>query len=97
MQFEEAELGLKQSGGVHGKGTGRGEEDEDKAPKGNSRHVRESLPPTWASNSLDSGPPKISPPGHDVIESEIPDARGRQRMGDEREVRKNGYYMHHRR
>jgi len=108
MQFEEAELGLKQSGGVHGDGSGRKsggghrEEDDDQAGKGqkgsqrpNPRHMRESLPPAWAA-SLDSGQPKRVPI-HSEEEDPAEEESGRKAMGDEREVRKNGQWVHHRR
>ncbi|WVQ78419.1 hypothetical protein IAT38_000505 [Cryptococcus sp. DSM 104549] len=123
MQFEEAELGLKQSGGVHGEGGGgrkavggggggggggRGDED-DGGKGGNPRYMRESLPPTWSA-SVDSygRPPKISPIGAAGAggEEEAGKENGggrkerereRERYGDEREVRKNGQWVHHRR
>ncbi|WVN86723.1 uncharacterized protein L203_101895 [Cryptococcus depauperatus CBS 7841] len=113
MQFEEAELGLKQSAGVHGdgsghdssagggggggrRGNGRGgigrEIDEDKG----GRYMRESLPPTWSS-SVDtySRPAKIATVGGDDGQEE--EKQARYVMGDEREVRKNGVWVHHRR
>jgi len=109
MQFEETELGLKQSGGVHGEGSGRSsasggreEPDEDierNAQKGekraNPRHMRESLPPAWAA-SLDSGHVKRVPL-HDEGDAGCAEEEGRRGVGDEREVRKNGQWVHHRR
>ena len=100
MQFEEAELGLKQSGGVHGKSSdGDSEAEDKKTTKANTnpRHVRESLPPTWASSSLDSRSPRVSPPSHEPNKDEPANEHAHRQMGDEREVRKNGYYVHHRR
>lgn len=112
MQFEEAELGLKQSGGVHGESQ-RGTDDEEEREveeesqsqkkKGTKsrpgpRHMRESLPPAWAA-SLDSG--MAAPPGRVPLHGEedvkeVPEER-RKGMGDDREVRKNGQWVHHRR
>lgn len=101
MQFEEAELGLKQSGGVHNEGSGRKnrEPDDDQASnKGsqrpNPRHMRESLPPAWAA-SLDSGHTTRVPIHGE--ESPAEEDSGRKAVGDEREVRKNGQWVHHRR
>ncbi|WVW82985.1 hypothetical protein I302_105001 [Kwoniella bestiolae CBS 10118] len=122
MQFEESELGLKQSGGVHGdssNGSGHGhssrsrsrnggEEDssgEEERRKSNNR-TRESLPPTW-SHSLDitSSVNRISPiegtskegEGRDKKKGEEDADENRRQVGDEREVRKNGQWVHHRR
>jgi len=107
MQFEEAELNLKQSGGVHSEGTGRKsgagnrEQDDNQAGEGqkgshrpSQRHMRESLPPAWAA-SLDSGHAKRVP----IYGEETPaeEDSGRKAVGDEREVRKNGQWVHHRR
>ncbi|WVQ98806.1 hypothetical protein IAU59_005937 [Kwoniella sp. CBS 9459] len=116
MQFEESELGLKQSGGVHGEGGGGGgrkatpagnghgqaENHEDRVNK-NPRYMRESLPPAWSS-SLDthSRPDRVSPigtgdqaGGKNVDDKD--EEKGRRQVGDEREVRKNGQWVHHRR
>ena len=109
MQFEETELGLKQSGGVHGECSGRNtghggrndneEEQEKKGEKGekrgNPRHMRESLPPAWAA-SLDSGQVKTVPL-HGEGEPDRAAEEGRRPVGDEREVRKNGQWVHQRR
>ncbi|ORX39992.1 hypothetical protein BD324DRAFT_576043 [Kockovaella imperatae] len=103
MQFEESELGLKQSGGVHGevssgksaRGT-RAEEDQTESDqpsaKYSARYGRESLPPAWA-QSLDTYPRKVSmyeDDDTDNSDAHLPAA-------DEREVRKNGQWVHHRR
>ena len=93
MQFEEAELGVKQSGGVHVETSGHNGEGKGANP----RHMRESLPPTWASSSLDSKPPKTELPGHDVPGAGNGDEKARRQMGDEREVRKDGHWVHSRR
>jgi hypothetical protein len=112
MQFEEAELGLKQSGGVHGEGSGggrkaprEGQDDEgngDDRKRVNPRYMRESLPPTWAA-SLDSKPPRPLPIGGTDSDDQA-DSGGdgqneqeRRPLGNEREVRKNGQWVHHRR
>lgn len=102
MQFEEAELGLKQSGGVHGESSGRNDDDEDKKnSRSNPRHMRESLPPAWASSSLDSRPPKPSliGGGQSAGEGDDPteDSKERRQVRDEREVRKNGQWVQQRR
>ncbi|WRT67225.1 uncharacterized protein IL334_004191 [Kwoniella shivajii] len=124
MQFEESELGLKQSGGVHGesspstntnKSSNKRNEDElsDQRSRGVGtattttkprERLRESLPPTWSS-SLDthSRPSKIShsPIGdisrQDDEKGQNHDSKERRQFGDEREVRKNGQWVHHRR
>ncbi|WWD16052.1 hypothetical protein CI109_100477 [Kwoniella shandongensis] len=104
MQFEESELGLKQSGGVHGEGSSGGGKDADEEEHGgpakpNPRHMRESLPPAWSS-SVDSykRPPKVSPLGSgEDGEKGKGDEEGRHQVGDEREVRKNGQWVHQRR
>ena len=109
MQFEEAELGLKQSGGVNGEGSGRGSggggrdnRDEESGKtgqkgekRGHARHMRESLPPTWAA-SLDSGQPKRVPMQGEGHGKEA-EGEGRRVVSDEREVRKNGQWVHQRR
>ncbi|WVF72110.1 hypothetical protein IAT40_006922 [Kwoniella sp. CBS 6097] len=115
MQFEESELGLKQSGGVHGEGgAGRkttaasaGQDDDDRQDRVNKnpRYMRESLPPAWSS-SLDthSRPDRISPigggggdEGKNSGSDGKDDEKSRRQVGDEREVRKNGQWVHHRR
>lgn len=116
MQWEEKELGVKQSGGVHGDGNGRGKasgggggnggsssrhmEDEEGDNEGRGKtHLRDSLPPTWSS-SVDTytRPARVSSPvnGDDCGEEEA-GREGRIAVGDEREVRKNGVWVHHRR
>ena len=115
MQFEESELGFKQSGGVHGEGSrksGAGGPSADKGTGGessdegggssrmNPRYMRESLPPAWASASMDSGRPKkkiTGDDGHDNRGEEQGEEERRGAMGEEREVRKNGQWVHHRR
>ena len=112
MQFEEAALGLKQSGGVHGEASSgksarppHDEEDEEpnhrpQAKEGtgqkySARYARESLPPAWA-QSLDNYPRKVPlNPGDEGGEGDQGD--GRRPVADEREVRKNGQWVHHRR
>ncbi|WVR05164.1 hypothetical protein IAU60_002176 [Kwoniella sp. DSM 27419] len=107
MQFEESELGLKQSGGVHGEGGGGGRSGESRsgpndADEGrggkNPRYMRESMPPVWSS-SLDSfSKPQRITVGTDegsLVGEEGND--GRRPVGDEREVRKDGHWVHHRR
>lgn len=123
MQFEEQELGIKQSGGVHGEsgssgggggGAGRksaqphltegsdnaankAEEEDKERGKSNPRYMRESLPPTW-SHSLDSGRPgKVALGNPRDGESKGEESEGRKVVGDDREVRKNGHWVHHRR
>jgi hypothetical protein len=120
MQFEEAELGLKHSGGVHGdngdsdegerrvrgrgsgrqrrgkiaEATGGGEMKEGgsgKGGKGHPRYARDSLPSAWASSSLDSRPSRMAHGG------EGEDEQARRVGGGEREVRKNGQWVHSRR
>ncbi|OCF71766.1 hypothetical protein I204_07829 [Kwoniella mangroviensis CBS 8886] len=129
MQFEESELGLKQSGGVHGDssshghgpsnrkpavgdgGDSSGGEEERERRKMNNR-TRESLPPTW-SHSLDItshyNRNRMSPlggdaahngteeKGRDEVDDEDEADKKRRQVGDEREVRKNGQWVHHRR
>lgn len=115
MQFEEAELGLKQSGGVHGESQ-RGTDDESEQSRDadesisqkkgtkhrqGARHMRESLPPAWAA-SLDSGMGKgVLPPSkvalHGEEDQKDESDHRRKGMGDDREVRKNGQWVHHRR
>ncbi|EIW69382.1 hypothetical protein TREMEDRAFT_62249 [Tremella mesenterica DSM 1558] len=100
MQFEESELGIRQSGGVHGEaaraggaaGPSRGEEKDD-SPR--DRKMRESLPPAWAS-SLDSSrlPSPLVDVEKDKLEKEQEEKR---KIGEEREVRKNGQWVHQRR
>ncbi|ORY24985.1 hypothetical protein BCR39DRAFT_545481 [Naematelia encephala] len=112
MQFEEAELGLRHSGGVHGNESDKsgGDKDNEETPQGKSvkgkgkaaaRYARESLPPAWAA-SLDSKPPRVmigteddedKGKGKDTQE----DKKERRQVRDEREVRKNGQWVHHRR
>ncbi|OCF45442.1 hypothetical protein I317_00688 [Kwoniella heveanensis CBS 569] len=116
MQFEESELGLKQSGGVHGEGGGGrkataggsgsagGDNGHDDRVNKNPRYMRESLPPAWSS-SLDthsSRSDRVSPIlGGEEGKGRDSDARdeekSRRQVGDEREVRKNGQWVHHRR
>ncbi|WWD10042.1 hypothetical protein V865_008175 [Kwoniella europaea PYCC6329] len=112
MQFEESELGLKQSGGVHGDGgDSSGGEEERERRKINNR-TRESLPPTW-SHSLDitshNNRNRMTPlgggashdgseeKGKDEVDDEDEADKKRRQVGDEREVRKNGQWVHHRR
>ncbi|WVQ71763.1 hypothetical protein IAR50_001304 [Cryptococcus sp. DSM 104548] len=104
MQWEEAELGLKVSGGVHGDGGGRkaGPGPAGDGEERGNRYMRESLPPTWsASVDTYSRPPKLSPKNGDGAEGdgarEEAQDDERQAVGDEREVRKNGVWVHHRR
>ncbi|TYJ56669.1 hypothetical protein B9479_002599 [Cryptococcus floricola] len=106
MQWEESELGLKVSGGVHGDGGGRkaGPGPAGDGEEKNNRYMRESLPPTWsASFDTYSRPPNLSPANGDGAGAEGDGARDngqddeRQAVGDEREVRKNGVWVHHRR
>lgn len=113
MQWEETELGVKQSGGVHGDGNGRAKtagcgggggssrhkEDGDDDEGRGKTHLRDSLPPTWSS-SVDTytRPAKVySPVGGDDGDEEEGGREGRIAVGDEREVRKNGVWVHHRR
>lgn len=111
MQFEESELGLKQSGGVsNGKSTrddssesesSTGERTDDKSSKGgakktNPRHMRESLPPAWAS-SVDSGRPLRVPFTSEKSGKEGEGDEGRRQAGEEQEIRKNGQWVHSRR
>ncbi|WWC69365.1 uncharacterized protein I206_103304 [Kwoniella pini CBS 10737] len=127
MQFEEIELGLKQSGGVHGESSSSGssnphpsrrsnglEESSDsekesgvggseKEKRNKNNRTRESLPPTW-SHSLNVTSNRPSPLSssqageRDKRENEEDDSdRQRRQVGDEREVRKNGQWVHHRR
>ncbi|XAO22662.1 hypothetical protein I312_101435 [Cryptococcus bacillisporus CA1280] len=115
MQWEEKELGVKQSGGVHGDGNGRGKasgggggnggssrhmEDEEGDNEGRGKtHLRDSLPPTWSS-SVDTytRPARVSSPVNaDNCGEEEAGREGRIAVGDEREVRKNGVWVHHRR
>jgi hypothetical protein len=106
MQFEEAELGVKQSGGVHGEsGEGERQDDEGTEAKGSQgrgktkgqRYARESLPPAWG--SLGSNKPSwISsfsdePAGAEGEERPVKE----ERKVDEREVRKNGQWVQQRR
>ncbi|KAL7419475.1 hypothetical protein Q5752_006313 [Cryptotrichosporon argae] len=111
MTYEEAELGLKQSGGVHGDardsdsddegdsdGAARGateRERDSRKPKQNPRHMRESLPPAWS--SLESRPHKAPLIGSTDPETQGEDGEARHRAAEEREVRKNGQWVHHRR
>ncbi|KAI9637836.1 uncharacterized protein MKK02DRAFT_22401 [Dioszegia hungarica] len=106
MQFEEAELGVKQSGGVHGE-SGEGERQDDEGTEGKGsqgrgktkgqRYARESLPPAWG--SLGSNKPSwISsfsdePAGAEGEERQVKE----ERKVDEREVRKNGQWVQQRR
>jgi pyruvate/2-oxoglutarate dehydrogenase complex dihydrolipoamide acyltransferase (E2) component len=93
MQFEESELGLRQSSGVHGESSR--EKDDARAEKGERRHARESLPPAWAS-SLDSKPPKVHV--GDQSDEEGDEGKERRAMGGiEKEIRKNGQWVHQRR
>jgi hypothetical protein len=106
MQYEESELGLKQSGGVHGDsggGGGGGKKKDDDSEGGGERdgrrHMRESLPPAWSS-SLDSRPPRVVGPhggDHGDGQSQGEADEGRRRGGEEKEVRKNGQWVHSRR
>jgi hypothetical protein len=106
MQFEEAELGVKQSGGVHGET----EAQADPRPretsadgsmgrrtegKSHPRYARESLPPAWGSlGALKPGWISSFPAaGESGEKGEEED----QRKVDEREVRKNGQWVHQRR
>lgn len=83
MQFEERELGVKQSGGVHGENGQQAEMEEERR-----RYARESLPPAWG--SLDA----TKPVRMDLAEN----GEGKdERKVDEREVRKNGHWVHQRR
>lgn len=92
MQFEESELGLRQSSGVHGEVKSEKQENKQSKPKSGPRHARESLPPAWSS-SLDS-----APRSNVSIKGETRDGEGfKKDVGDEREVRKNGQWVHQRR
>ncbi|WWC89944.1 uncharacterized protein L201_004873 [Kwoniella dendrophila CBS 6074] len=135
MQFEENELGLKQSGGVHGDSTNHHHGNNNNSDKSRNRYIdddddndltkederrkqnnrtRESLPPTWShslniTSSANSSLTKSN--GLSSISSNDPDKpnnknndndkdeedRKRRQVGDEREVRKNGQWVHHRR
>ena len=105
MQFEESELGLKQSGGVHGEGSGAkgGHEDADEEHpngthgKNGPRYGRESLPPAWATSLDSSRPRKVPLRGEEGEDKSPEDGDGRRPVADEREVRKNGQWVHHRR
>ena len=96
MQFEETELGIKQSGGVQGEDDKHKKIKDEKAQKGNSR-MRDSMPSTWVANSLDQGRLKALPPGIEGKEQDHEEERAMHQMGDEREVRKNGYWVQQRR
>ena len=111
MQFEEAELGIRQSGGVHGdsgarqggtdgsgkgsKGSGGASGPDEDSPR-NAR-MRESMPPAWSS-SLDSGSRSPAP----LVDlpgdgDKAKEEREGRKAGEEREVRKNGQWVHQRR
>ncbi|WWC61021.1 uncharacterized protein I303_103599 [Kwoniella dejecticola CBS 10117] len=143
MQFEEIELGLKQSGGVHGDSSSGGSsnvhrphyppgtrrsngdhsdsdndvENNDKGEKerrNKNNRTRESLPPTWShslnvtSTTSGRGSSPLangyigdltddSKKKEDERQREEEEERKRRQVGDEREVRKNGQWVHHRR
>jgi hypothetical protein len=104
MSFEETELGIKHSGGVNGESSGR--VTKAKPISSNAagtdhgrivaRHIRESLPPTWAAKPELHQMSKSAMEGNDLRESQEGD-KGRSQVGDDREVRKDGHWVHHRR
>lgn len=105
MQFEEAELGVKQSGGVHGETEAGANENGDAVGQevGNNkaktrnhpRYARESLPPGGSLGALKPGwiSSFSTTPEGDGSKVEEKD----ERRVDEREVRKNGQWVHQRR
>lgn len=94
MQFEETELGLKQSAGVHGdvpqpedNSVNSKNDDLSSASKGNTKpsprkqkYSRESLPPAWAvgSASLGNPVPRLLVNNNDVSPTEGGPRRGSQ-------------------
>lgn len=105
MQFEERELGIKQSGGVHGETSQsqskNGEGGHDKS-SGRANAARGSLPAAWVagpSSSVDARPPGGLPlPSNAHSGGEVggdTDAtEGKARtVRDEREVMKNGQWV----
>lgn len=89
MLFEEAELGVKKTSGL---GNESPERDEDEK---RNKYARESLPPAWSS-SLDGMGKRLGLSEMTMEPEPVPE----QTLGEhetEREVRKNGHYVHSRR
>lgn len=108
MQFEEIELGIKQSSGVHGEVPQPRPKSKGDDNGGRTNPARGSLPPAWVTgpaSSLDTRPPERLPlpsgtetgtGGQANGESEGKEEKART-VRDEREVMKNGQWVQQRR